>query len=454
METLPFTLFSFLIALAILIAVHEFGHFWVARRLGVQILRFSIGFGWPLLQWKGRHGTEYVLAAIPLGGYVKMLDEREGPVKLEEVQFAFNRQPLWKRSAIVAAGPLFNFLLAIGLYWGIGITGEPGIRPIIGAVASDSVAERAGFLPGDELLAVGDRRTPTWESASFALLLASLDGVDLPVRVRDLEGRESVRVLSGKELAALPENQDVLANLGISEARPVLAPVLGEILPGEPAEQAGLQSGDRILSAEGVPVESWRDWVKQVQAHPEQPMQIRVERQGEVISLSLTPRALEQDGERIGRIGAAVSVPEDFLQKYRVEVRYGPLEAVGIAFSKTWDLSALTLRMMGRMLIGQASVEKNLGGPITIAVVAGKTADLGLLPFLKFLALVSIGLGVLNLLPIPVLDGGHLLYFAIEGLRGKPLSEQAQTRAQYVGIFLLGALMLLVLQVDISRFFG
>ncbi len=454
METLPFTLFSFLVALAILIAVHEFGHFWVARRLGVRILRFSIGFGWPLLQWRGRQGTEYVVAAIPLGGYVKMLDEREGPVKLEEAPFAFNRQPLWKRSAIVAAGPFFNFLLAIGLYWGIGIAGEPGIRPIVGTVAPGSVADRAGFLPGDELLAVGDRPTPTWESANFALLLGSLDGEDLPVRVRDPEGRERVRVLDGATLTTLPEHQDVLAHLGISEAQPVLAPVLGKILPGEPAEQAGLQPGDRILSADGVPVESWREWVEQVQAHPEQLMQIRIERQGEMMQLSLTPRAWEQEGKKIGRIGATVAIPEDFLKDYRVEVRYGPLEALGVALKKTWDLSTLTLRMMGRMLIGQASVEKNLGGPITIAVVAGKTADLGLLPFLKFLALVSIGLGVLNLLPVPVLDGGHLLYFALEGLRGKPLSEPVQTWAQYIGIFLLSALMLLVLRVDIARFFG
>jgi regulator of sigma E protease len=451
MQDLAFTVVSFIVALAILIAVHEFGHFWVARKLGVKVLRFSIGFGKPLLRRVGdRDGTEYVVAAVPLGGYVKMLDEREGPVDDQEVHRAFNRQRLWKRTAIVAAGPAFNLLFAIMVYWGILVTGDTGTRPLIGTVEPDSIAAQAGLASGDELIRVGDRSTPTWESAVYALMAESLNGEDLPVRVRDASGAEVVHTLDGDALAALPDDPEILSHLGLAVAKPVLPPVLGEVMDGEPAEQAGLRSGDRVLASDGEPVQSWRQWVDLVQAHPGEPMRVRIERGGEEIDLVLTPRIAEGSEGPVGRIGAAVHVSDELFDDYRTEVRLGPVEAAGAAVARTFDMSVLMLRVIGRMLIGEASVE-NLSGPISIADAAGKTASYGLDYFIKFLAVVSISLGVLNLLPIPILDGGHLLYFAIEAVKGSPLSEQAQMQGQRIGLALLAALMTLAFYVDIAR---
>jgi len=451
MQDFIFTVLSFVVALAILITVHEFGHFWVARRLGVKVLRFSVGFGKPLLRWSSRQdGTEYVIAGVPLGGYVKMLDEREGVVDAADRHRAFNRQVLWKRTAIVAAGPVFNFLFAILVYWGILVTGDIGTRALIGTVEPDSIAERAGVVNGDELLQVGDRPTPTWEAAVFALMAESLDGEDLPLRVQTADGYETVRVLDGTALANLPDDPAILANLGLSPARPVLPPVIGEVVAGEPADRAGLEPGDLILASDGEPVDSWRSWVEMVQAHPGQTMIVGIDRNGREMEIRLTPRSAQGANGEIGRIGASVDMPEGLFEKYRAEVRLGPVEAIGAAVGKTFDMSLLMLRLIGRMLIGEASVE-NLSGPITIAETAGKTASYGVDYFIKFLAIVSISLGVLNLLPIPILDGGHLLYYAIEFVKGSPLSEQAQMQGQRIGIAILAALMMLAFYVDISR---
>jgi regulator of sigma E protease len=445
---------SFVVALAILIAVHELGHFWVARKLGIKVLRFSIGFGRPLLRRVSpRDGTEYVLAAIPLGGYVKMLDEREGPVAAKEQHLAFNRQNLWKRVAIVTAGPLFNFLFAIFAYWAIFVSGDTGTRPLVGEVAPGSIAAEAGFAPGDELLAVADRATPTWEAAVFALMAEVLDGEDLPVRVRDESGLEQVRVLDGEALAGLPDDPAILANLGLSPARPALPALIGELTPGDPAAQAGLRPGDLVRRVDGEPISLWSDLVDAVQAHPGRPLLLQVERGSEELELLVVPRVVQLAERQIGRIGAAAQIPEHLFDEYRTEVRLGPVAAVGAAFGKTRDTSLLMLRVIGRMLIGKASVE-NLSGPISIAETAGKTASYGLGYFVKFLAVVSISLGVINLFPIPVLDGGHLLYFAIEAIKGSPLSEQAQLQGQRVGIALLAALMTLAFYVDISRWLG
>jgi len=451
---LLFTIGSFLVALAILISVHEFGHFWVARRLGVKVLRFSIGFGRPLLRrQRDPDSTEYVLAGIPLGGYVKMLDEREGEVPPDQLHQAFNRQPLWKRSAIVAAGPFFNFAFAILVYWAIFATGETGLRPVIGAVTPDSIAAEAGFQSGDELLRIGDRKSPTWDSAVFALMAGALGHEDLPVRVRDASGVEHERRISGEQLAELPEDPNLLERLGLGPLRPSLPPVIGELTPGEPAEQAGLRVGDRVLAVNGTPVEDWREWVELVRKSPGSQMRVEIERNGERLELPVTPREIVADGAPIGRIGAGVQARDDLLDPYRVEVRYGPLDALFQSVHKTLDMSQLMLRVMGHMLVGQASVE-NLSGPITIAETAGRTASYGLGYFIKFLAVVSISLGVLNLLPIPVLDGGHLLYFLIEGVKGSPLSERAQLQGQRIGVALLAALMTLAFYVDLSRLFG
>jgi regulator of sigma E protease len=450
-----FTLGSFVVALAILIAVHEFGHFWVARRLGVKVLRFSIGFGRPLFRVQ-RHpdATEYVVALVPLGGYVKMLDEREEEVPPEQVHLAFNRQALWKRSAIVVAGPLFNFLFAIFAYWAIFMSGDVGLRPVVGEVAPQSIAAEAGFQPGDELILIGNREAGSWETSLFAFIGKSLDGRDLEVQVRDASGDELVRRIPSDAVRSLAEEPDLLGRLGLTPERPVLPPVIGELVAGEAAERAGLKVGDRILAVDGGPIESWENWVGLVREHAGETLDLDLERaDGERLSLSITPGSTLVDGNTVGRIGAGVLVPDSLMDDYRVEVSYGPVESLGRAVSKTVDMSVMTLRVVGKMLIGQASVE-NLSGPITIAETAGRTASYGLDSFVKFLAIVSISLGILNLLPIPILDGGHLLYFFIEWVKGSPVSEAAQIQGQKIGLFLLAALMTLAFYLDLSRLLG
>lgn len=450
-----FTLGSFVVALAILIAVHEFGHFWVARRLGVKVLRFSIGFGRPLFRvQRNPDATEYVVALVPLGGYVKMLDEREDEVPPEQAHLAFNRQSLWKRSAIVAAGPMFNFLFAIFAYWAIFMAGDSGLRPVVGEVAPQSIAAEAGFQPGDELIRIGGREAGSWETSLFAFIGKSLDGRELAVEVRDPSGNESVRWIPSEAVQSLAEEPDLLGRLGLAPRRPVLPAVIGELVPGEAAEEAGMQVGDRILAVDGSPIPSWEEWVGIVREHAGQTLDLDLERaDGERVVLSITPRSTLVDGSTVGRIGAGVLVPDDLSDDYRVEVSYGPVESLGRAVSKTVDMSVMTLRVVGRMLIGQASVE-NLSGPITIAETAGRTASYGLESFVKFLAVVSISLGILNLLPIPILDGGHLLYFFIEWVKGSPVSEAAQIQGQKIGLFLLAALMTLAFYLDLSRLLG
>ena len=454
MQSFMFTLISFLVALAVLITVHEFGHFWVARKLGVKVLRFAIGFGRPLWRRVSKvDGTEYVIAAIPLGGYVKMLDEREGTVPSDQLHRAFNRQKLWKRSAIVVAGPLFNFLFAIVAYWGLFVAGDVGLRPLIGEVEPGSMAERAGFQVGDELQKIGGRATPTWEAAVFTLMSKSLEGNDLEVVVRDREGYTEIRALEGETLATLPEDPAILETIGLSPAQPVVPPVIGEVLAGEPAAQVGLRPGDRIVAVDGQALENWRQWRDLVRGSPGRGLELRVERDGDLLEVRLVPRRLAKDGQVVGLIGASPRVPPDILEGFRTEVRLGPVDALLASARKTADLSVLMLRLLGRMVIGQASVE-NLSGPISIAESAGKSASYGLSYFVKFLAVVSISLGVLNLLPIPILDGGHLLFFLIEAVKGSPLSEQALIQGQRIGIVLLAALMTLAFYVDLSRLLG
>ena len=443
----PIDLAYFLVALAILITVHELGHFWAARRLGVKVLRFSIGFGRPLLRYqRDPEATEYVLSILPLGGYVKMLDEREEAVPAQQLHRAFNRQALWKRFVIVSAGPAFNFLFAILAYWAVFIAGESGLPAVVGEVAPGSIAAESGFRKGDELLRVADREATLWENAVFALMAESLAERDLTVTVRDASGAEQERVIAAAQLAEIADDSRILARLGLTPQRPQFAAVIGHVISGDPADRAGLMAGDRLLAVDGGPIRDWDHWVETVRSRPGQELQVAVERAGEPLDILLTPRPVEQDGATRGRIGAEVRID-------RVYVRLGPLHALHEAVVKTRDMSWLTLRVIGRMLVGQASVE-NLGGPITIAKAAGQTGTSGLDVFIKFLAVVSISLGVLNLLPIPILDGGHLLYLVIEWVKGSPLSEASQLQAQQVGIVVLAALMGLAFYVDLSRLFG
>ena len=457
MGSFLFTAASFIVALGILITVHEFGHFWVARKLGVKVLRFSVGFGKPLFKWSGKDGeTEYMVAAIPLGGYVKMLDEREGEVPEAEIDRAFNRQSLAVRSAVVFAGPAFNLLFAIFAFWLVFVSGDTGIRPLIGEVAEDSIAAAAGFQAEDELISIDGRETLSWEAVYFTLMQKSVSGEDLHVSVRDRSGSEVSYLLPGAGLAKMAESGQLLERLGITRKWPKGPPVIGMVLEGEPAQRSGLRKGDRVLAVDNIELTERDQLLDYIGTSPGKEVLFEVERDTGVETIPVLVGRKHED-TKIGRIGAVIGVADELREQFRaenlVEIRYGPLEAFPKAVTKTWDMSLFMLRMLGRMVMGEASVE-NLGGPITIAQTAGKTASIGLTYFIKFLALVSISLGILNLLPIPVLDGGHLLFFLLEAIKGSPLSEQAHLWGMKVGITLLVALMGLAFYIDISRLLG
>ncbi len=455
MDDILFKILAFIVAVGVLVAIHEFGHFWVARKLGVKVLRFSIGFGRPL--WRRQtspDAPEYVIAAIPLGGYVKMLDENEGPVAPEEAKRAFNRQSLWVRSAVVVAGPLFNFLFAIVAFWGVMALGDTGLRPWIGAVEPNSPAQRAGLQVGDEIVSVNGEATPIWSSAIEKIATESVGAPELKIRVRDAAGNEQVRVMPSSDVGDLSQTKNLMAHLGLDrEPYPVPA-VFGEIIEGEVADQAGVRTGDRIVTVDGKPIEYWGKWVDYVQQRPGQAIDLVVDRDGASVSFELTPAPFAQkDGAVVGRIGARnerYQMTEAEEAHFHAEYRLGIGEAFPAAVAETGRYSLLTLKVMWRIVTGQASIH-NLSGPITIADAAGKTASIGFVYFLKFLAIVSISLGVLNLLPVPVLDGGHLLYFAIEGIKGSPLSESAMLQGQKIGLLLLLGLMSLAFYVDILR---
>ncbi len=454
MSSFPGMLLAFIVAISVLVAVHEFGHFWVARKLGVKVLRFSIGFGKPL--WRrtfGPDNTEFVVAALPLGGYVKMLDEREAPVAEHERARAFNYKPLWVRSAVILAGPLFNFLFAVLAFWLMFVSGVPGMKPLLGDIEPASIAAQAGFHEGEEILSIDGVKTLTWDDATMALLDAALARRNTAIEVRTADDRLAERYIDFSSAADALAKGGLLKNLGFSVWRPKVPAIIDLVVPDKPAERAGLRPGDRVVAVDGEPVKFWHEWVSYVRAHPGQAITVRVLRDGKPVDLQMTPEPVREAGETVGKIGAAVRQPENLRDDLRVVVRYSATDAIGRSIAKTWETSALTVRTLWGMLAGRASVE-NISGPLSIAQYAGYSASVGLASFLKFLAIVSVSLGVLNLLPVPILDGGHLLYNIIEWVQGKPLSDYAQQIGQQIGILFLLLLMSIAFFNDLSRLFG
>lgn len=446
-----YTIAITLATLALLVAVHEYGHFWVARRCGVKVLRFSIGFGKSLFSWHDKQGTQYTIAAIPLGGYVKMLDEREGEVPTELLDGAFNRKPVLQRIAVVVAGPLANLILAVVAYWFLFMAGETGYAPIVGEVESGSVADVAGLEAGQEIIAIDGQATPTWQALSFALLdrIGDTGSIQFAVKYPGSEMVYESEAAIDRWLSE-QETPDLYGGLGLSMYTPDVPPVVDQVTEGGPAFIAGIQSGDEVISADGIPMVLWMDWVEYVRARPEQAMLIAYKRGATLLETELTPeRVKAADGTDYGRVGLGVAFPEMPEHMLRTFER-GPLESAGAAVVKTWDLMGFTLNSIKKMIMGLIS-PKNLSGPITIAKVASASAKSGLEAYIGFLALLSVSLGVLNLLPIPVLDGGHLLFYTVELLAGRPVPEKIQSLGYQLGLFLVLGMMTLALYNDFSR---
>lgn len=445
---------SFIVALGILVTVHEFGHFWVARRSGVQVLRFSVGFGRPLWSRTGRDGTEYMVAMIPLGGYVKMLDERDPTMPASaDVARSFNRAPPLRKIAITLAGPAANFLFAIVAYWVMFVIGIPGLAPVVGEVVPESPAAVAGIEPGDRIVRVGGAETPTWEAALLGLLDSVIAGSPFPVVVEGADGYAREHVVDAGAPRPLTEPGALLPGIGIAPWRPRVPAVLGEIEAGSAAAAAGLRAGDRVLAVDGEAVADWEALVGHIRARPDVLAQFTVERDGGQVEVAVAVGSVEAGGAAVGRIGAGVAVPADLYDGVRSELRYGPFAALPRAVQRTLDMSVLTVKMLGRMVMGDVSV-KNISGPINIAQYAGYSASVGLVPFLAFLAIVSISLGIINLLPIPILDGGHLVYHLVELVKGRPVSENTEIIGQRIGLGMLAMLMGFAFYNDLARIFG
>lgn len=443
----------FILAIGVLVAFHEFGHYWVARLCNVKVLRFSIGFGKPLFMWKRQKGEdliEFVVAAIPLGGFVKMLDEREGTVDESIRHRAFNTQPVAKRFAIVAAGPIFNFILAVFFYFIFFVNGEEGIRPVIDQPAANTPAMVAGFEAKDEIIRVGDTEIKTWNDFRIALIDQGIDGGSIDVTVRTEDLYESRRQVLIGDRHLLNEKDDVTQLLGFKLWRPALPAQIGGTTDDGVARAAGLQKGDRITAINGASVTGWEQLVEIVQANAGRRLQMSVIRDSDDVFIEITPTAKKQGDKTVGFMGAYPEVPEGLIEKTKTVVEYSPVEALIRAVDETWTFSVLTLKVLGKMLIGQAALE-NISGPITIAQYAGITASISMLMYIKFLAMISVSLGVLNLLPVPMLDGGHLMYYIIEIVKGSPVSQKVEEMGQQVGLALLFLLMSLAIFNDIQR---
>ena len=452
MTNVLFMLTAFIVAISVLIAVHEFGHFWVAKKLGVKVLRYSIGFGRPL--WKRRFGpdqTEYVIAALPLGGYVKMLDEREGNVPSHELDRAFNRQPVMTRIAIVAAGPIFNFLFAVVAYWAMYNIGVNDIKPLIGQVYIDSPASRAGLTKDDEILEVQGMKTPINSIASEQLILAALDRSIVPLRIRKSDGYEREIELDLRGFDDEVEPAEFFRQIGLRMWFPDIPVVIGEVRKDSPAQAANLKPADRILKIDEVVMNDWRDLVTYVQSRPGEKLSLLIDRAGHRQTFIVTTESKDVGEKKVGLLGIGpekIIIPEEI----RVHHQYSFFAAFPQSIKATLDKTVMSLKLFWKLLSGDISV-KNISGPIGIAQSAGASASAGLPWFLGFMAFVSINLGILNLLPIPILDGGHLMYYCVEVVKGSPVSEVVQELGQRVGIALLLALMMLAFYNDLVRIF-
>ena len=451
------TLLAFIVTIGVLVTIHEYGHFQVARWCNVKVLNFSIGFGKPLWQKTfGKDKTEFVLAAIPLGGFVKMLDEREqqaeenpAPQSEADLKRAFNRQSVWKRIAIVLAGPVANLLLAIILYWGLFMLGVTGMRPIVGVVDDNSLAAHASLQSGEVIQKVAGKPVSTWQEARWLLLEESFENKSVEIEGVNDNNELMQHTLSFEGMDADVEI-DILKKIGLGVYKPNIAAVIGEILPNSAAEKAGFKPNDKILQINKVEMLEWEQVVNVIKNNPNKKLQFKIEREQKIMDISASPDAIKENNQTIGRMGAGVKLEQAALDKLLITLNYSPLVSLQKAINKTWETSIFSLKMLGKMLTGQVSI-KGISGPVTIATYAGESANLGLKTFLGFLALVSISIGVLNLLPITVLDGGHLMYYMLEIIKGSPVSEQAMLAGQKIGFVLLGLLMTIALFNDFNR---
>lgn len=450
------TLFVTLLALGVLITIHEFGHFWVARRCGVKVLRFSIGFGKPLLKWTDKLNTEYVLAALPLGGYVKMLDEREGNVPDEDKHLTFNAQPVWQRMAIVAAGPIANFLLAIFFFWVLFLGGMSHFRPVITQILPESPASMAGLKVGEEITAVNGEKVISQQSLIQSLLdYYGEENKQLELETQRFEesfprqSHEYQLSVSWPEKAGYEQAENPLDILGVQLYRPKIFLEIAKVLPKSAAANAGLQEGDQLLAVNGQAMNEWEAWVKVVRDNPNTALTIDVERNKQVLFLTLIPELVKQSGQAFGRAGVQPKVgawPENMV----IKEHYSVLTAWKPAAQKTWDMTVMTLSFLKKMVTGKLSF-KQVGGPVTIFKQAGESSRMGWQPYLGLVALLSISLAVLNLLPIPVLDGGHLLFLSVEGVLRRPVPEVIQMAAYQIGAILVFSFMLFAIYNDLLR---
>jgi regulator of sigma E protease len=449
------TLIAFIFTLGLLITVHEYGHFQVAKWCGVKVLKFSIGFGKPLWSKKiGSDQTEFVIAAIPLGGYVKMLDEHElthvGEQAKHDMQRALNRQSVGKRIAIVLAGSTANLLLAIVLYWALFMMGVVGMKPIIGNVVDNSPAASASLKLGETIQKINGKEVATWQDARWILLNESLKKNS--VEIQAINDNQEIH-LHQLNLSGLNDdnfNQDILDKLGLSVYQPDIPARIGEVTKNSPADLAGLKTNDLVVEINKIKVDVWEDFVHEIRKYPNMPLAVVVLRNQQEVSLTVKPEAIVENDKTVGRIGAAFRIEQTELNKLFVTTHYSAIQAFAKAVEKTWDTSIFSLKMLGNMVTGQVSW-KSMSGPVTIASYAGQSAGMGIKVFIAFLALISISIGVLNLLPVPVLDGGHFMYYMAEIFTGKPVSEATVIIGQKIGFALLGSMMVLALYNDINR---